>query len=87
MHSTTNNDRKRVGFAVIRSFQPTRIERELLAQVFELASQGVNSQSDVTGSSQQPCDRASQGTSEHELAIPGAIDCRGAQDSQLERAA
>ena len=87
MHSTTNIDRKRVDFAVIRSFQPTRIERELLAQVFELASQGVNTQSDATGSRQQPRDRSSQGTSEHELAIPGTIDCRDTHDSQLERAA
>ena len=87
MHSTTNIDRKRVDFAVIRSFQPTRIERELLAQVFELASQGVNSRSDATGRRQQPRDRASQGTSEHELAIPDAIDCRDAHESQLERVA
>jgi len=87
MHSTTNNDRKSVGFAVIRSYQPTRIERDLLAQVFELASQGANSQSDAPGSRQQPCDRASQGTSEHELATPDAIDCRDPHDSQLERAA
>jgi hypothetical protein len=87
MNSTTNNDRKDVEFAVIRSYQPTRIERELLAQVFELASQGVSSQSDATGSRQQPRARASQRMSEHDLAIPGVIDCRDASASQLERAA
>ena len=87
MRATSNNGRKRVAFAVIRCYQPTRIERELLAQVFELASHGVTSQSDSTGCPQQPRDRASQGTAEHALATPDAIDCRDAHDCQLERAA
>ena len=34
------------GFAVIRKYEPTRIERELLAQVFEVLSHGRGHRSD-----------------------------------------
>lgn len=87
MHAATHIDRKRVAFAVIRSYQPIRIERELLAQVFELASHGASSQSDATDSRQQARDRARQGIAEHEFSTPDAIDCRDAHDCELERAA
>lgn len=40
MADNTNSQRTSAAFAINRSFQPTRIERELLAQVFELAVHG-----------------------------------------------
>ena len=35
--------------AVIRSYQPSRIERELLAQVFDLAQHGIQDRSTCLG--------------------------------------
>lgn len=87
MHSSTNNERKRMKVAVTRCYHPTRIERELLAQVFELASHGLNHRSDATGSGQLAPDRASQGTTEDKLATPDAIDCCNPRNRQQERAA
>lgn len=40
MSATTNRSRDSKRIAVIRSYQPIRIERELLAQVFDLAERG-----------------------------------------------
>lgn len=42
MTRTTNRQLDSKRFAVIRSYQPVRIERELLAQVFALAESGLS---------------------------------------------
>jgi hypothetical protein len=86
MQATTNDDRKHAGFAVNRSYQPTRIERELLAQVFELAAHGTTSQSDAN-EGQQPRDRSSHRGFEHESATLPTINYGDVQDEQRERAA
>ena len=87
MQANTNDDRKHAGFAVNRSYQPTRIERELLAQVFELAAHGATSQHDAAADGRQLRDRASHCGFEHEPATLPAVDCGDAQDEQVERAA
>lgn len=87
MQATSNNGRRHAGVAVVRSYQPTRIERELLAQVFELASHGVTSQNDAAGGAQRSHDQGGHGTAQREFAMSVAIDCGDAQDCELERAA
>jgi hypothetical protein len=49
MKTTTVATRRHDSFAVIRDYQPTRIERELLAQVFDLAQRGLTSGSTRPG--------------------------------------
>ena len=41
MHAGSKRGRNDAGFAVIRNYQPARIERELLAQVFEIVGRGT----------------------------------------------
>lgn len=85
MQATSNHQRKHAGFAVNRSYQPSRIERELLAQVFDLAAHGTTSQSD--GDGQQDRDRASRQRPKHEHPTPSAIGFSDVQANQLEPAA
>lgn len=40
MDSVSKRDRKHASFAVIRNYQPARIERELLAHAFEIVGRG-----------------------------------------------
>lgn len=87
MQATSIDRRKHAGFAVNRSYQPSRIERELLAQVFDLAAHGATSQSDGDGDGQQDRDRASRQRSEHEHPTPDAIGFSDVQANQLEPAA
>lgn len=67
--ATSRSDSKRM--AVIRSFQPIRIERELLAQVFDLAGRGLPPCSTCTGEqpadARQAADRRSDAPVQHGL--------------------
>ena len=50
MKSSARSSRKVVSFAVVRSYEPSRIELELLAHVFELAGRGSTGQQNSTKS-------------------------------------
>ena len=75
---------KLIGFAINRTCQPTRIERELLAQVFELAARGVTTQSVVDDNVGQARDHASHHNVEHEPVIRDVTDCRDRQNKTPE---
>ncbi len=47
--------------AVIRSYLPSRIERELLAQVFDLAQHGIQDRSTCLGAQPAMVDQADNG--------------------------
>lgn len=87
MQTTTKSCGKHAGFAVIRSYQPARIERELLAQVFDLAGHGATRQSDGIDGVQQRHDLATDATAQRDVAIPVATELGDAGDHELERAA
>lgn len=81
MQATTNSSRKSESFAVVRSYQPTRIERELLAQVFELACYGPSEETWFAH------DRTNPVAAPRDLAASDPNDFGNAHDDELERAA
>lgn len=54
MDTRTNRHTNSAPYAVIRCYLPTRIERELLAQVFDLVGRGRGPLSDPAYSGHQP---------------------------------
>jgi hypothetical protein len=72
--------------AVIRQFEPARIERELLAQVFEIVSHRPNSVGDSPA-----CAEATRSAAATRQEISRPLSCRAELDApprnQLERAA
>lgn len=80
MQATTRSSRKNESIAVARSYQPTRIERELLAHVFELACYG-HREGTLSGH-----DRMNQVAAPRDLATPDPNDSGNAQDGEVERA-
>lgn len=74
-----NGRKSLASFAVIRSYQPTRIERQLLAQVFELAGRGSDTSN--ADESQLDCD-VSQAAVANKRGIPQPFETRGAEQEQ-----
>lgn len=70
---STASQRRRDGriSAVIRSYQPSRIERDLLAQVYELAQRGLQDRSACLGERprvvDQAADQLAAESAKHEL--------------------
>jgi hypothetical protein len=58
MKNSTCSNGKHAPFAITRSFQPVRIELELLAQVFELARRGSSDRNMAAGQAESPSCRA-----------------------------
>jgi hypothetical protein len=58
MPTASQRRRDRQIRAVIRSYQPSRIERELLAQVYDLAQHGIQDRSADFGEQPTVVDRA-----------------------------
>lgn len=75
MEMMTNGCRKDASLAVIRSFAPARIERELLAQVFEIVQQraiepdGNAHRSGSTVAPRPENETVSQETNHHQLLV------------------
>jgi hypothetical protein len=87
MSATTKRSRDSKRVAVIRSYQPIRIERELLAQVFDLAQRGLSDGSAGAGgnhvAADQVADQRASDTTQH-----GLLDqCTGRQVNELEAVA
>ncbi len=87
MPGTSNRCGKQASFAVIRSYQPTRIERELLAHVFELAGQRVARRNAEIDGGQTQRDLATDATVQHGVAMAVAIELGDVSEQELERAA
>lgn len=87
MSAITKRSRNSKPVAVIRSYQPIRIERELLAQVFDLAERGLADGSASAGgkhvAADQAADQRVSDTIQH-----GALDqCTNRQVIGLEAVA
>jgi len=82
MHTTISDSGKHAGFAVIRSYQPIRIERE-----FELAGRGAMWQSDGIDGGQKRHDPTTESTAQRDASTPFASELGDAEKHPLERAA
>jgi len=83
MSATTKRSRDSKPVAVIRSYQPIRIERELLAQVFDLAQRGLADGSAGAGAKHVAADQRPSDMTQH-----GPLDqCTNRHVSGLEAVA
>jgi hypothetical protein len=78
---------KDAGFAVIRNYAPARIERELLAQVFDIVQQGAPLHVAPSGQSDSALDSASTAATSDDLASNSHDRARDDQRVALEAAA
>ena len=87
MDRVTKCARQDASFAVIRNFQPARIERELLAQVFEIVGRGSSHQVDVSTNGQMHGDSATETTERSGVATAAIAETSNVPTTALERTA
>jgi len=87
VHANTKKSSIRSDYAVIRSYQPARIERELLAQVFSLIGRGNDDPLESCGICQQSSDLALKGLSITDFDMPVSSTNDGSRHAVLEEVA
>jgi hypothetical protein len=87
MDVAINRGGKDAGFAVIRNYVPARIERELLAQVFDIVQQGAPLYVASSGQSDSVLDSTSTVAADDDSASNSHVRARDDQRVALEAAA
>jgi len=87
MDQIAKRSENRTRFAVNRVYQPARIERELLAQVFDLVQQGGCKASALSDSSQEPAFSAGNAESSCQFVTSIVVVNGSSQIVELEEVA
>jgi len=87
MDQITKRSESRTRFAVNRVYQPARIERELLAQVFDLVQQGGRKDLALGDSSQEPAVSAGNAESSRQFVTSIVVVNNSSQIIELEEVA
>lgn len=86
MVAVSKHGPKEARFAVVRNYQPARIEHELLVQVFEIVGRGAADQITVADDDKVPIQTLSDCLPQPHLATAGC-EIEALHDRHMERAA